>query len=488
MSRTRLGLAAVALAAAAALTTSALVAPPTADAAAPPAGPVTDVASTRAPTVLGQQCYGKAGPKELCRQVFTIVKMGNWVYVGGQIEQVRSPLTRTTTSGYSNLFRFNASTQQLDTSFKPQFYRTAGRVDNGAVMGLAPSADGQSLYVSGNFTKVEGSPGGSAVSRPGVAKIDGTTGAVDTAFDARVCSGGGSCRVDDVSLIGQTLWLGGTFSRVGGVSRPVLAGVNPSSGALSSGGNISVSGRTQAAVGMRVHKVVSNPAGTKFVIIGNFGSVQGQSRYSVAVINTDPGSGAATSVNNWNAPKNLQAAINACNKKMFWPRDAAWTPSGDAFALVAKGVGGGHPYPALCDAFSIFNDNNNANSTPYGYNHTEIDSVMSVCTLGNYAYVGGHFKSLNQEVRRNGVVVKPPRAQRNETHYGLGVINTDPSNVMAVSGWNQTTQTGRGAGWGAALCVDGPGSQGGGVYFGGDGKKVNGNASISKLAYFPAAG
>lgn len=479
--RSRLGIAAVAVVAA-----SALVVPHASATTAP--GLVTDVASTRAPTVPGQQCYPSAGPPELCRQVLTIVKSGNWIYVGGQVDQVWSPLTRKFTTGVSNLFRFDARTQALDTSFRPQFFRTPGRVDNGAVMGLAPSSDGQSLYVSGAFTEARGSTNGVTYDRPGVVKISTTTGDVDPTFDARVCAGGGSCEVDDVALIGSTLWLGGAFSRVGGLARPALTGVSASTGALMAGGRVRVAGRTQAAVAMRVHKVVPNPTHTKMVIIGNFGTVQGASRYSVALLQVDPATGAAVGVDRWNAPQNLAAAIPTCNKKMYWPRGAAWTPSGDAFALAAKGVGGGHPYPALCDAFSIFHDDSSADAVPFGYNHTEIDSVMSVCSLGDYVYVGGHYKSLNQEVRLSGKVVRPPVSQRNETHYGLGVINAAPTSMLAVSGWNQTTQTGRGAGWGAALCVDGPGSEGGGVYFGGDAKKVNGNASIQKLAYFPAAG
>lgn len=52
---------------------------------------------------------------------------------------------------------------------------------NGAVWAIEPS--GSSLYIGGEFTTVNG------VARRGVAKIDATTGAVDTAFDASLPSG-----------------------------------------------------------------------------------------------------------------------------------------------------------------------------------------------------------------------------------------------------------------------------------------------------------
>ncbi len=142
------------------------------------------------------------------------------------------------------------------------------------------------------------------------------------------------------------------------------------------------------------------------------------------------------------------------------------------------------PLPAPCDAFTRWEDNGDANSVPTGYNHTEIDTILSVCNVGQWSYVGGHFKTLNQERRIDGTIVKPPAGQVNEIHYGLGVIDTTPNNMLAVSNWNDSDQTGRGEGWGAALCVPGSGSEGGGVYMGGDSIGVNGNPQVQRLAYF----
>lgn len=370
--------------------------------------------------------------------------------------------------------------------FKPQLYRTAGRVDDAEVTGLAASADGTTLYAAGRFTTVASSPTATGVVRKGVAAFNATTGAVKTTFNAKVCSAGGPCAVNAVKRVGSTVWLGGDFTSIGGTARTALAAVNPTTGGLNNAVALSIAGQPITTTPTKVTKISLNPSSTKAVVLGNFNAIGGQTREEVAVLNADPATGAAKSVNTWNAPTHLHTAVLNCNRGMIWPQDADWSPDGAFFDIVGSGAGGFHPYPAQCDAFTRWADNNNPNSVPTGYNHTEIDTILSVCSVGQWSYVGGHFKSLNQERRLNGTIVEPPPAQVNETHYGLGVIDTSPTNMLAVTNWNHSDQTGRGAGWGAALCVPGPAASGGGVYMGGDSKGVNGNPQIERLAYFAA--
>lgn len=199
------------------------------------------------------------------------------------------------------------------------------------------------------------------------------------------------------------------------------------------------------------------------------------------MLDVDRTTGAATSVATWYAPTPFHAAVLTCSKAKVWPRDVDWSPTGDAFTIVGTGGGRGHPYPAPCDAVTRWTNDGNPDAVPAYYNHTEIDTILSVCDVGPYTYVGGHFKSLNQEVRVNGVRVQVPKGQVNEKHYGLGAI--DNSSGLAVTDWNHTDQTGRGEGWGAALCLPGPAPEGG-VYFGGDSIGVNGVRRVQRLAYF----
>jgi hypothetical protein len=457
----------------------------TASAAPTQTSVVTDVASTQTPRVPGGQCYAGVLNPQACREVLKMIKVGGWIYAGGIVSQVANPITNTVASGFSNLFRFNAVTHQLDTSFKPQFFRTRGRVDDARVTGLAASADGSSLYVAGRFTNVASAPGGAANPRRSLAKINASTGAVDTAFNARLCASGGGCMASDVQLVAdQSVWVAGNFTTVNTTSRTALASLDPATGALTNNVQLAIAGAPVITAGTKVTKISVNPASTRAVILGNFGSVAGQSRQEVALLDVNPATGSAPSVNAWNAPTHLVGSVSRCAKNDIWPRDADWDPTGSFFDIAASGGGGLNPWPALCDTYSRWQDNGNANSVPVIYNNSQFDSFFSVCDVGGWAYVGGHFKSLNRNVRINGSLISVPRAQVNEIHYGLGVINT--TNALAVTPWNHTTATGRGAGWAAALCVPGSAATGGGVYFGGDGIGVNGNPAIQKLAYFPA--
>ncbi len=71
----------------------------------------------------------------------------------------------------------------------------------GQVWAIEPS--GASLYIGGTFTTVNG------VTRRGVAKIDATTGAVDPVFNAKLTSG----RVTEIRLVNRRLIIGGTFPK-----------------------------------------------------------------------------------------------------------------------------------------------------------------------------------------------------------------------------------------------------------------------------------
>lgn len=80
---------------------------------------------------------------------------------------------------------------------------------------------GDKLFMAGQFTSVNG------VTRPGVAKVDLATGAVDTSFDAHTPRG-----IQALTISGGQLVIGGTFTSVAGQPREFLAAVDASTGAL----------------------------------------------------------------------------------------------------------------------------------------------------------------------------------------------------------------------------------------------------------------
>lgn len=96
---------------------------------------------------------------------------------------------------------------------------------------------GDSVYVGGDFTTIGGQ------SRNKIAKISGTTGDVDVQFDAHV-SGGSTVgpAIFDLVLARNTLFVAGDFSSIGGAARNNVATLNPPTGAEVTGFNPNVTG------------------------------------------------------------------------------------------------------------------------------------------------------------------------------------------------------------------------------------------------------
>lgn len=449
----------------------------------PISGVVSDVASDLTPSVPGGQCYQEVNPNK-CRRILVLKQVGDWIYAGGIISSVTDRTTNVTTSGFHNIFRFSATTHKVNTSWKPQFYRSAQANDttaylDSAVTGIASNGAG-TIYMSGKFSMYAPAPGAAGVQRRGVAAISANNASLQP-FNAKVCSGGGGCIVNDVEYVDGTVWLGGLFTHVAGSAVTALAFVDPATGALK-GTQLGVSGIVTSTTGTKIAQIAINPQQTQAVMIGNFTSVGGESHHEVAVLDIT-GTGTAT-INSWNDPTNLDASNSTnCSARDTWARGVDWDPTGTFFDIAASGGGGFDAFGeagALCDAFSRFKSDGNPNTPhPLIVNVTGFDSLFTVVDTGDVVYTGGHNKSLNHAVYLNGVKIKATQ----EHHYGIGAIDVNPSDPgygRAITNWNNSTSTGRGAGWAASL------STGNGVYVGGDSQVVGTDTSIKRLAFFPA--
>lgn len=448
-------------------------------------GVVSDQASDLTPSVPGGQCYPGVN-QDNCRRVLVLKQVGNWIYAGGIISSVTDRVTGVTTTGFHNIFRFSATTDKVDTSWKPQFYSSAQANDttaynDSAITGIATDGAG-TLYVAGSFSKYAPAPGAAGVTRRGVAAINASTAAL-LPFNANVCTGGGGCVVNDVEYVNSMVWLGGRFTEV--ASRPVtaLAFVDPTTGALK-GTQLAVSGVVTSTVTTKVAQIAINPQQTQAVMIGNYSSVGGATHDEVAVLDITATGGAT--IDPWNDPKNLGASNSKnCSAKDTWARGVDWDPTGTYFDIAASGGGGLNAFGAngaLCDAFSRFKSNGNPNTPfPLVVNVTGFDSLFTVVDTGNTVYTGGHNKYLDHAVYINGVKVKSSQ----EAHYGIGAIDVKPSDAgygYAIADWNNTTATGRGAGWASSLS-----NTSAGVYIGGDAQTVGTDTSIQRLAFFPVS-
>src|SRR6266705_123228 len=296
-------------------------------------GLVSGHASDLTPSIPGGYCYATAD-QNLCRRVLVLKQVGDWIYAGGIISSVKDRITGVTTSGFHNIFRFSATTHRLDTSWKPQFYKSSQANDTTAyndstVTGIATDGAG-TLYVSGRFTMYAPGPGAAGVGRRGVAAIS-TAGTSLKPFNARVCSAGSGCAVNDVKYVNGTLWLGGNFTNLGGTLVTALAFVDPVTGALK-GTQLKVSGIITTTTVTKVVQFAVNPQRTQAVMIGNFTTVGGATHDEAAVLDITTTGTAA--VGSWNDPKNLGASATNCNPKDTWARGVDWDPTGTYFDIV----------------------------------------------------------------------------------------------------------------------------------------------------------
>ena len=328
-------------------------------------------------------------------ETLALFQLGATMYAGGDFALVQNS-ARTQTLSRSNVFSFNATGGAI-TSFAPNV--------DGIVWGI--TGTGNSIYIAGTFKNVNG------VARRGVAKLDATTGAVDTAFNANLKG-----NVSEIRLVNNRLIIGGKFG-------PHLAALNPTTGADTGYINVPISGTVASNAGATdVYRFAVNPAGTKLVAIGNFTSVGGRSQFRAFML--DLGTSSAT-LNAWYyAPLS-----NGCRAGSLpaYLRDVDFSPDGSYFVIVATGY---IPFQGgvgrdLCDSAARFETNITNPFRPTWINYSGGDTFHSVAVTGAAVYVQGHFRALDNPNGTDGPL--PGSSPR----QGIGAI--DPVGGHALP-WN----------------------------------------------------
>jgi hypothetical protein len=290
---------------------------------------------------------------------------------------------------------------------------------SGALTSFAPQIDGTvwaieasgtSLYVGGDFTTVNG------VTRKKLVKLDATTGAVDQTFDAGIKSGD----VTEIRLVNGRLIVGGKLPGS-------LLALDPVTGANTGYIDLGISGRVASNAGpTKVYKFAVNPTGTRLVALGNFTQVAGASRWQAFML--DLGATAAT-LNPWY----YQPLENMCQASSLpaYLRDVDFSPDGTYFVFVSTGFvpRSGGVGRDLCDATARFETSIAAPSRPTWINYTGGDTLHAVAVTGTAVYVQGHQRWLDNPYGRDsagpGAVSRP----------GIGAIS--PTSGLALS-WNPT--------------------------------------------------
>jgi chitodextrinase len=137
--------------------------------------------------------------------VLDITSLGDRVYVGGKFSQVRDTSTGRLVN-HSYLAAFDRSTGAWISSFRPQL--------DGTVWDLEV-VDGR-LIVAGQFTNIDSVPG-----TQGLAAIDPISGAVDPSWRASLSVGGTTTRpvAFAIDREGDSIYVGGNFTRIDGPNR-----------------------------------------------------------------------------------------------------------------------------------------------------------------------------------------------------------------------------------------------------------------------------
>lgn len=216
---------------------------------------------------------------------------------------------------------------------------------NQRVYDIEPSADGRTLYIGGRFTRVNG------VSRPRVAAVDAISGAVRTAFRTTP-----DAPVRALSLHDAGLYLGGGFSKVDGVPRTYIARVDATSGALDS---------FSASPNGIVRSIDVSPDGTTVYLAGEFTSVAGASR------------------------THGLAGVRASSGDVVWRPDARRLgfdveATADRVYSAQGGAGGRARAYRAFDATNLWSQGANGN-------------VQTVALWGEMVLFGGHFRPSDKE-------------------------------------------------------------------------------------------
>jgi PKD repeat protein len=317
----------------------------------------------------------KKTPWVLDGEVSKIVQVGGTMIAGGLFTQVTDPMNGAPYTR-QNLFAFDAVTGLVSQTFTPTV--------DGQVQQLLPGPTADTVYVAGDFTKINGKGPNH------LQLLDVRTGLAVTSFKAPSTNGG----IETMEqLPGNRLFIGGFFTTIGGAAHGQLATINATTGAFDPFLDIVVSGHhntgagAQAPVGPRESGVT--PAGDRLVVTGNFRTVGGLARDQIVMIDLS-GANAVVSTT-WNTT--LYTPICSPNAFDSYMRDVELSPDGSFFVVAT--TGGPHA-GTLCDTAARFETYAaGAALTPTWTDTSGGDTLWGVEITRSAVFVGGHNRWMN---------------------------------------------------------------------------------------------
>jgi hypothetical protein len=293
-------------------------------------------------------------------------KDGNILYIGGKFSRVRE--NPPGVAGRS--FAVN-SVAAIDVESGEAISSWNPRVTGGAatVRALELSEDGNTLYVGGNFTSVGGQP------RQHLAAVDAADGTVDPFAPTVAAADGKTPTVYGLLANDSRLYAGGQFSEVDGKGRAKLAAFSLATGVLDPAWK-------PKATGIAVRELEFDSTGTSIFLAGRFTSVTGSDgisgqRESVARVYTETGN-----LHPWAIPLGTVG-----NPQVGF--DLTVTPT-----RLYGGFGLG---PNFLAAYRL--DNGNTGSRVWQFNTVGNVESVELSPDGTRLFFGGHFGTNRLEQR-----------------------------------------------------------------------------------------
>ncbi|MFL6179801.1 MAG: PKD domain-containing protein [Actinomycetes bacterium] len=308
-------------------------------------------------------------PHVLNNQARSIAQVGDRVVIGGSFTQIQNA-NSSAILDQPYLFSFDPVTGKIDQNFLPNV--------NGEVTTVLAHPDGNKVWVAGAFSKVNGD----VHSR--IVLLNINTGNAVSTFDPPNVS----AEISSMKLANGQLYIGGDFASIGTTARQGLATLDPVTGALTDHMQSDISGTLQPGDGVPSVKAFDiSPDGSRLVAIGNFNTVDGQSRSQLAMWNT---SGAVATLQNWGTTR----YGNDCNPVFpTYMRDIDFAPNGKFFVVVTTGS---YRFGQMCDTAARWDmKGSGVNRIPNWVTYSGGDTFTSVEVTGPMAYLGGHFRWLN---------------------------------------------------------------------------------------------
>lgn len=300
-------------------------------------------------------------PRVTSGAIEDIVQWGSRVVLVGSFTQLSD--ANGTAFAQRYIAAYDIDSGLLDRSFRPTFDRP--------ITAAAVSADGQDLFVVGQFNSVNG------VTRRKVAKLN-WDGSLDTAFRANA-----NARVSAVAVAqdGSAVYLGGFFSRIRAVDRGRLAAVNPVTGAVDPDFDLPITEGLGPDATLKVQSLLLTPDDDTLVVIHTGARVDGELREGIALIDTQ-----GKELLPWRTELYTENLPRVGGVLRITEGDIA--PDGSYFVVVS---GSGGDRPPINDTAIAWPVVGSAGVEPLWVSR-HFDSLFSVAVTEHAVYIGGHFR------------------------------------------------------------------------------------------------